>query len=93
MISVTSGLSPKLYLNRWCIIKTSWGLPQKSLEIFGLLRKFSEILEKCSGTFVWSSGQFWKIFGKSSESGQKSSENHQKRSISISISISISTLV
>ena len=37
-------------------------LPQSS-EIFGHLRKFSEILGKCSGTFVWYSEQFWKIFG------------------------------
>ena len=47
---------------RWCIIETSSGLPRKSSVIFGHLRKFSEILGKCSGTFVWPSEQFWKIF-------------------------------
>ena len=36
---------------------------RQSSEILGHLRKFSEILGKCSGTFVWSSVQFWKIFG------------------------------
>ena len=36
---------------------------RQSSEIFGDLRKFSEILGKCSGTFVWLSEQFWKIFG------------------------------
>ena len=36
---------------------------RQSSEIFGHLRTSSEILGKCSGTFVWSSGQFWKIFG------------------------------
>ena len=61
--SMTSGLSLKLYLIRWCIIETSSGLPRKSSAIFGNLRKSSEILGKCSGTFVWYSEQFWKIFG------------------------------
>ena len=55
--------------------KTSSGLPRKCSAIFGHLQKFSEILGKCSETFVWSSGQF----EKSSEGGRKSSENHQKR--------------
>ena len=39
------------------------GSPRQSSDIFGHLRKFSEILGKCSGTFVWCSEQFWKIFG------------------------------
>ena len=34
---------------------------RQSSDIFGY--KFSEILGKCSGTFVWPSEQFWKIFG------------------------------
>ena len=49
MISLKSSLSLKI---RWCIIETSSGL-----------RQSSEILGKCSGTFVWPSEQFWKIFG------------------------------
>ena len=36
---------------------------RQSSAIFGHLRKLLEILGKCSETFVWSSGQFWKIFG------------------------------
>ena len=36
---------------------------RESSEIFGHLREFSEIRGKCSGTFVWPSEQFWKIFG------------------------------
>ena len=47
---------------RWCIIETSSGLPRKSSAIFGHLRQSSEILGKCSGTFVWPSQQFWRIF-------------------------------
>ena len=35
---------------------------RESSEIFWHLRKFSEILGKCSGTFVWPSEQLWKIF-------------------------------
>ena len=38
------------------MIETSLGLHRKSSDIFG-------IFEKCSGTFVWSPQQFWKIFG------------------------------
>ena len=59
--SMTSGLSLKLYLIRWCIIETSSGLPRKSSAIFGNLRTSSEIFGKCSGTFVWYSEQFWKM--------------------------------
>ena len=36
---------------------------RQSSEIFGHLREFSEIFRKCSGTFVWPSEQFWRIFG------------------------------
>ena len=63
MISVISSLFLKLYLYSLCIIKTSSGLPQKSLAIFGDLRRSSEIFEKCLGTFVWLLGQFCKILG------------------------------
>ena len=36
---------------------------RESSEIFGHLRESSEIHGKCSGTFVWPSEQFRKIFG------------------------------
>ena len=36
---------------------------RESSEIFGHLREFSEILGRCSGTFVWPSEQFWKTLG------------------------------
>ena len=40
------------------------GVSSKHLRVFlGSLRKSSEIFGKCSGTFVWYSEQFWKIFG------------------------------
>ena len=69
---MTSGLSLTLYLNSLGIIETSSGLPRKSSEIFGHLRKFSEnVRERSFG--------LRDNFGKSSESGRKSSENHQKR--------------
>ena len=63
MISLITSFSlNKFYLNslvyhRWCNIFGS------SSKVFGNLRKFSEISGKCSGTFVWPSEQFWKIFG------------------------------
>ena len=47
---------------------------ESSSKVFGNLRKFSEILEKCSGTFVWPSEKFWKIFGRWSEIFGKSSK-------------------
>ena len=50
MTSVISSLSLKLYLNLLVYLRN----------IFG---SSSEILGKCSGTFVWPSEQFWKIFG------------------------------
>ena len=63
MISLMSSLFLKLYLNSFGIIETSLGLPRKSSAIFGNLRTSSEILGKCSGTFVLPWEQFWKIFG------------------------------
>ena len=51
------------------------GSVRQSSEIFGHLRKFSEIIGKCSETFVWYSEQSSEIFGRC----RKSSENHQKR--------------
>ena len=68
MISVTSGLSVNFYLNSSVYHRNIF---ESSSKVFGnlrksspdtSLRKFSEILGKCSGTFVWSLGQFWKIF-------------------------------
>ena len=52
--------SLKLYLNLLVYHRNIFG---SSWKVFGNLRKFSEILGKCSGTFVWPSEQFWKIFG------------------------------
>ena len=47
---------------------------QQSSDIFGHLQKFSKVLGKCSGTCVWFSEQFWKIFGRWSEIFGKSSK-------------------
>ena len=58
--SMTSGLSLKLYLNSLVYHRNIF---RSSSEVFGNLRKFSEILGKCSGTFVWYLEQLWKIFG------------------------------
>ena len=80
----------------WCIIETSLGLPRKSSAIFGNLQEFSEILGKCSETFVWPSEQFWKsseIFGKWSEIFGKSSKTpssvclYNKRTLHVSSKI------
>ena len=60
MISLKLSLSLKLYLNSLVYHRNIFG---SSSKVFGNLRKFSEILGKCSGTFVWPSEQFWKIFG------------------------------
>ena len=54
------GLSLTWYLNSLVYHRNIFG---SSSEVFGHLRKFSEILGKCSGTFVWYSEKFWKIFG------------------------------
>ena len=65
MISLTSSL----YLNLLVYDRNIFGSASK---VFGNLRKFSEnVRERSSG--------LWKYFGKSSESGRKSSENRQKR--------------
>ena len=53
-------LSLKLCLNSLVSHRNIFG---SSSKVFGHLRKFSEILGKCSATFVWPSEQFWKIFG------------------------------
>ena len=79
IISLISGLSLKLYLNSLVYHRNIFlESARQSSEIFGHLRKFSEIFGKSSGTFVWSSGQLENL-RKSSEGGRKSSENHQKR--------------
>ena len=62
--SLVSSLSLKLYLNSLVYHRNIFG---SSSKVFGNLWKSSDISEifgKCSGTFVWPSGQlFWKIFG------------------------------
>ena len=75
MISLTSGLSLKLYLNSLACHRNIF---ESSSKVFGNLRKSSEILGKCSER---SSGLRDNLenLRKSSESGRKSSENHQKR--------------
>ena len=82
IISLTSGLSLKLYLNSLVyhrnIFRSSsklLGNLRKSSDIFGNFRKFSEnVRERSSG--LWDN---LKNLRKSSEGGRKSSENHQKR--------------
>ena len=61
-VSVVSfnDLSLTLYLNLLVYHRNTFG---SSSEVFGNLRTFSEILGKCSQTFVWYSEQFCKIFG------------------------------
>ena len=76
MISLILSLSLTLYLNSLVYHGNIFG---SSLKIFGNLRTYSEIIGKCSGTFVWPSEQFWQKFQKSSDSDRKSSKNHQKR--------------
>ena len=79
MISVTSGLSLKLYLNS---LVNHRNIFRSSSKVFGNLRKSSDIFGKFRKMF----GNVRLVFGtilenlrKSSESGRKSSENHQKR--------------
>ena len=60
MISLISSLSFTLYLNSLVYHRNIFG---SSSKVFGNLRKSSEILGKCSGTFVWPSEQFLKVFG------------------------------
>ena len=85
MISVISSLSLKLYLNSSLYHRNSFGSSLKvfsnlrqSSDIFGNFRKFSEnVREHLSG--------LRNNFGKSSESGRKSLENHQNAIISMFI--------
>ena len=82
MISVTSGLSLKLYLNSLVYHRNIFGSSSKvfgnlrqSSDIFGYFRKFSENVRERSLVF----GTILENLRKSSKSGRKSSENHQKR--------------
>ena len=79
---VFSSLSLKLYLNYLVYHRNIFGSSSKvfgnlweSSDIFGHLRKFRKFLENVRKR---SSG-LRNNFGKSSEGGRKSSENHQKR--------------
>ena len=82
IISLTSGLSLKLYLNSLVYHRNIFGSSskvlgnlRKSSDIFGNFRKFSEnVRERSSGL-----RDNLKNLRKSSEGGRKSSENHQKR--------------
>ena len=74
MISLTSSLSLKLYLDSSVYYRNIFGF---SSDVFGNLQKSSEIFRnfrKCSGTFDWPSQQFWEIFGKWSKIFGKSSK-------------------
>ena len=78
MISVTSGLSLKLYLNSLVYHRNIFG---SSSKVFGNLRTSSEIFGNSREMF----GNVRLVFGtilenlrKCSESDRKSSENHQK---------------
>ena len=82
IISLTSGLSLKLYLNSLVYHRNIFGSSskvlgnlRKSSDIFGNFRKFSEnVRERSSGL-----RDNLKNLRKSLEGGRKSSENHQKR--------------
>ena len=79
MISVTSGLSLKLYLNSLVYHRNIFGAPSK---VFGNLRTSSEIVgnsRKMCGNVPLVFRTILENLRKSSESGPKSSENHQKR--------------
>ena len=71
-----SGLSLKLYLNSLVYHRNIFG---SSSEVFGNLRKFSELLGKCSENLRLVFGTILENLRKSSESDRKSSQNHQKR--------------
>ena len=72
MISVTSGLSLKLYLNSLVYQRNIFG---SSSKVFVNFWKSSEnVLERSSAFRT-----ILENLRKSSESGRKSSENHQKR--------------
>ena len=60
MISLVSSLPLELYLNSSVYHRNIFG---SSSKVCGNLRTSSEILGKCSGTFVWPLKQFCKIFG------------------------------
>ena len=81
MISVTSGLSLKLYLNSLVYHRNIFG---SSSKVFGnlRLRQSSEIFgnsRKMFGNVRLVFGTILENLRKSSESGRKSSENRQKR--------------
>ena len=79
MISVASGLSLKLYLNLLVYHRNIFG---SSFKVFGNLRQSSDIFvnfREFSENVRERSPDLRDNFGKSSESGRKSSENHQKR--------------
>ena len=76
---MTSGLSLTLYLNLLVYHRNIFG---SSSEVFGSLRKSSDIFrnfQKFSENVRERSSGIRNNFGKSSEGGRKSSENHQKR--------------
>ena len=81
IISLTSGLSLKLYLSLKFVGVSSKHLrvflesARQSSDIFGNFRKFSENVRECSSGLR----DNLKNLRKSSEGGRKSSENHQKR--------------
>ena len=66
MLSEISSLSLRLYLNSWCMIKISSGLPRMSPAIFGNLRKISENVQQHSCNLRTNFGAPSEIFGKSS---------------------------
>ena len=79
MTSVISSLSPKLYLNSLVYHRNIFGSFSK---VFGNLRKSSDIFgnfPKMFGNVRLAFGTILENLRKSSESGRKSSENHQKR--------------
>ena len=85
MISVTSGLSLKLYLNSLVYHRNIFGSSSKvfgnlrtSSDIFGNVRKFSENVRERSSGLRDNFGESSEIFGKWS----KSSEKHQNAVIS-----------
>ena len=60
MVSLISRFSLKLYLNSLVCDRDIF---VTFLEVFSNLRQSSEFFGKFSGTIVWPSEQFWKIFG------------------------------
>ena len=81
IISLTSGLSLKLYSNSLVYHRNIFGSSSKVLgnlrqssDIFGKFRKFSGNVRERSSCLR----DNWKNLRKSSEGGRKSSENHQK---------------